>query len=39
VLCCIGANKAETVLEIARLGLASKIVLDLDLASELLRRL
>ena len=39
VLCCIGANKVETVLEIARLGLASKIVLDLDLASELLRRL
>jgi len=39
VLCCIGANKVETVLEIARLGLASKILLDLDLASELLRRL
>ena len=39
VLCCIGANKVETVLEIARLGLASKIVLDLDLANELLRRL
>lgn len=39
VLCCIGANKAETVLEIVRLGLAAKLVLDLDLAGELLRRL
>jgi len=39
VLCCIGANKAETVLEITRLGLAAKLVIDLDLAGELLRRL
>ena len=39
VRCCIGANKAETVLEIVRLGLAAKLVLDLDLAGEMLRRL
>jgi hypothetical protein len=38
VLCCIGANKADTVLEIVRLGLVAKIVVDLDLASEMLRR-
>jgi len=38
VLCSIGANKAETVLEIVRLGVAARLVLDMDLAAELMRR-
>lgn len=39
VLCCIGANKADTVLEIVRLGLASRIAMDLDLSQALRRKL
>jgi len=39
VLCCIGANKADTVLEIIRLGLALRIVLDFDLSQKLRRKL
>jgi hypothetical protein len=39
VLCCLGANKCDTVLEIVRLGLASRILLDFDLAQQLKRKL
>ena len=39
VLCCAGANKVEAVLEIVRLGLATSLVLDMDLAGALLRLL
>ena len=35
VLCCIGANKAGTVREIVRLGLANRILLDWDCWGEL----
>lgn len=37
VLCCIGANKAGTVREIVRLGLANRILLDDDCWNELER--
>lgn len=39
VVCCLGANKCETVLEIVRLGLASRILLDFDLARQIKRKL
>jgi DNA-binding transcriptional regulator LsrR (DeoR family) len=39
VLCAVGANKAEALLEILRLGLATIIVVDLDLARALSRLL
>lgn len=38
VVCAIGANKCEAVTEIVRLGLASRLVLDTDLAQALLRK-
>lgn len=39
ILCAIGANKAEAVREIVRLGVASTLVIDRDLARALLRLL
>jgi DNA-binding Lrp family transcriptional regulator len=39
VLCGLGANKADTVLEIVRLGLAVRILVDFDLAQQLRRKL
>jgi len=39
VLCGIGANKVDAVIEIVRLGLAVRIVVDFDLAQALSRRL
>lgn len=39
LVCAIGGNKSDALLEIVRLGLAAKIVIDLDLARELSRRL
>ena len=39
VLCGVGANKAETVLEIVRLGLAVRILVDADMADQMRRRL
>ena len=39
IVCAIGANKCDALLEIARLGLATRLVVDLDLARELSRHL
>lgn len=39
VLVALGANKCDTVLEIVRLGLASRLLLDFDLARQLKRKL
>lgn len=39
VLCGLGANKADTILEIVRLGLAVRILIDFDLAQQLRRKL
>ena len=38
VLCGLGANKVDTVLEIVRLGLAVRILVDVDLARQLRRK-
>jgi DNA-binding transcriptional regulator LsrR (DeoR family) len=39
VLCAIGANKADSVMEIIRLGLANRLVVDTDLWQQLQRKL